>query len=68
MTEKWEFLQLFGCVDNGRILYKDLIICREAAYLNNTMHSDGQGLGVYSFYQIVCFICHFQRNFSQARW
>ena len=37
MMQKWEFLQLFGCVDNGRLLYEDLITCREAAYLNHRL-------------------------------
>jgi hypothetical protein len=40
MTEIWGFLQLSGGVDNGRILYKDLIICREAAYLNQAFTAD----------------------------
>jgi len=43
MMQKWEFLQLFGCIDNGRLLYEDLITCREAAYLNNVIQLTARG-------------------------
>ena len=31
---------------------------------NNTMHSDGQGRGVYSFYQVWCLIAFYKCPFT----
>lgn len=42
MTKRWGVLQLSGCVYDERILYKDLIICREAAYLNIRLEQTGE--------------------------